>query len=211
MNEDLKQTFGFSTKDEMLDKLRSYAETPDDDNIRIKEKIKHELLSCPELLYALNNKELEHELFDSEGNLIQDGEWDRYFGYNSNIRPFLFFPEVQTDAKSYLCYQVQHGDSPRYNPIEKYCNIVFTAFVYQSEMMDFETGIPRHDLIISIIRERFAWTNILGSQCEIISNKETTMDNNYIVRTLIYRVILPNSIVNTKDGKTGYINKKSMR
>lgn len=42
------------TKQELLDKLRAYASTPDDENIRYKNTIKNTLLSCPELLYALH-------------------------------------------------------------------------------------------------------------------------------------------------------------
>ena len=53
-----------TTKEELLNKLRAYADTPDDDNIRYKEKIHDALLNNAELLYALNNEELESELFD---------------------------------------------------------------------------------------------------------------------------------------------------
>ena len=94
-----------TTKEDLLNKLRAYADTPDDDNIRSKEKIHDALLSNVELLYALNNEELESELFDGDklnidketGELL--GEVDRYFGDNSNIRPYLFIPDTQTDVK----------------------------------------------------------------------------------------------------------------
>lgn len=56
-------------RNDILSKLRTYAYTPDDDVIRCKEKIKYALLRCPELLYALNNKELEEELFNQDGSL----------------------------------------------------------------------------------------------------------------------------------------------
>ena len=95
-----------NTKKDLLNKLRSYVSTPDDDNIRYKEKIHDTLLKCPELLYALNNKDLESELFDKDGNLLIDedtgellGEVDRYFGESSNIRSYLFIPETQTEVK----------------------------------------------------------------------------------------------------------------
>ena len=108
-----------TTKDELLDKLRAYADTPDDDNIRYKEKIHDALLNNAELLYALNNEELESELFDGKelnidkeaGELL--GEVDRYFGDNSNIRPYLFIPDTQTDVKHYVCYQVSFDAFPR--------------------------------------------------------------------------------------------------
>ena len=55
-----------TTKEELLNKLCAYADNPDDDNIRYKEKIHDALLNNAELLYALNNEELESELFDGD-------------------------------------------------------------------------------------------------------------------------------------------------
>ena len=120
-----------TTKEELLNKLRAYADNPDDDNIRYKEKIHDALLNNAELLYALNNEELESELFDEDDNLLIDeetgellGEVDRYFGDNSNFRPYLFIPDTQTDVKHYVCYQVSFDELPRYSNIQKYTEIV---------------------------------------------------------------------------------------
>ena len=201
-----------TTKEELLDKLRAYAETPDDDNIKYKDIIRKALLSCPELLYALNNKELESELFDEDGNLLIDkdtgellGEVDRYFGDNSNIRPSLFIPDTQTTVNSYICYQVMFDELPRYSNIQKYTEITFNIFVNGKDRTDKLTGIPRHDLIASIIRERFNWSSIFGMQTHLISSKESVTDNNYLVRTLIFQVLDLNGIVNTPYGNETYI------
>ena len=202
-----------TTKEELLDKLRAYADTPDDDNIRIKEQIKDTFLNCPELLYAIHNKELESELFDEDGNLNIDedgnltGEVDRYFGGNSNIRPFLFIPETQDEVKNYVCYQTSYSDLVRYNDKEKNLIVTFTIFVNGKDSMDKLTGIPRHDLIASIIREKFAWIGLEISTTTPFGDKESTTDNNYLVRTLQYEVTLPNSICKT-DGNTTYYNNK---
>ena len=201
-----------TTKDELLDKLRAYADTPDDDNIKYKEKIKQALLNCPELLYALNSKELECELFDEDGNLNIDedgnliGEVDRYFGDSSLIRSSLFIPDTQTKVKSYVCYQVAFDELPRYNNTQKYTEITFNIFVNGKDRTDKLTGIPRHDLIASIIRERFNWSNIFGMQTHLISNKESMTDNDYIVRTLIFQIIDVNGIVESYGGNSSTIN-----
>ena len=203
-----------TTKEELLNKLRAYADTPDDDNIRYKEKIHDALLSNAELLYALNNEELESELFDGDklnidketGELL--GEVDRYFGDNSNIRPYLFIPDTQTDVKHYVCYQVAFDELPRYPNIQKYTEITFNIFVNGKDRTDKLTGIPRHDLIASIIREKFNWSNIFGMQTHLISSKESITDNNYLVRTLIFQITDVNSITYTQLGeKASYINK----
>lgn len=224
------------TKKDLLSKLRAYSKNPDDENIQYKKKIEKALLSNPCLLYALNESTLYNELFDptdkehweydSERKIDVPtdeckinwewneekkeyeplGEWDRYFGSNSNIRPFLFIPDTQTDAKHYICYQVAFDETPRYQDTLKYTNITFTIFVHGNDRMDKFTGIPRHDLIASIIRERFNWSNIFGMQTHLVSSKESTTDNNYIVRTLVFQVVDTNGIVKTTNGITSTHN-----
>ncbi len=205
------------TKKDLLSKLRAYSKNPDDENIQYKKKIEKALLSNPCLLYALNEKDLESELFDKNGNINWEwnedlgeyeplGEWDRYFGSGSNIRPYLFIPDTQTEVKHYICYQVGFDETPRYQDTLKYTNITFTIFVHGNDRDDKLTGIPRHDLIASIIRERFNWSNIFGMQTHLISSKESTTDNNYLVRTLVFQVVDTNGIVKTTNGNTSLNN-----
>ena len=201
------------TKDDLLNKLRAYKTTPDDENIQYKKKIEKALMLNPCLLYTLNEKSLESELFDDDGNINwkwnEDtkeyepiGEWDRYFGSNSNIRPFLFIPDTQTEVKHYICYQVAFDETPRYQDTLKYTTITFTIFVHGNDRYDKLTCIPRHDLIASIIRERFNWSNIFGMQTHLVSSKESTTDNNYLVRTLVFQVVDTNGIYKTSNSKT---------
>ena len=205
------------TKNDLLNKLRAYKTTPDDENIQYKKKIEKALMLNPCLLYALNEKSLESELFDDDGNINWEwnedtkeyeplGEWDRYFGGTSNIRPYLFIPDTQTEVKHYICYQVSFDEMPRYQDTLKYTNVTFTIFVHGNDRNDKLTGVPRHDLIASIIRERFNWSNIFGMQTHLVSSKESTTDNNYLVRTLVFQVIDTNGIVNTTNGKTSLSN-----
>lgn len=206
-----RETYGFGTKDEMLSELRAYTENPDDDNIKYKAKIKQVLLECPELLYAIDEPKFESELFNEDGTLNEDGEWDLYFGDNSNIRPYLYIPDLQTDMKTIICYQTMFIEEPRYNASMKYARTIFTIFVYGVNNIDKNTGIPRHDLIGSIIRDRFTWSNIFGTRTKIVSDKESTTDKNYVVRTLIFENVMPNAMVKTDKTGTGFINKKSLR
>nr|DAU09341.1 MAG TPA: hypothetical protein [Caudoviricetes sp.] len=205
------------TRNDLLNKLRAYRTTPDDENIQYKKKIEKALMLNPCLLYALNEKSLESELFDDDGNINWEwnedtkeyeplGEWDRYFGGTSNIRPYLFIPDTQTEVKHYICYQVSFDEMPRYQDTLKYTNVTFTIFVHGNDRNDKLTGVPRHDLIASIIRERFNWSNIFGMQTHLVSSKESTTDNNYIVRTLIFQVVDTNGIYKTTDGITSVNN-----
>ena len=91
---------------------------------------------------------------------------------------------------------------PRYQDTLKYTNVTFTIFVHGNDRNDKLTGVPRHDLIASIIRERFNWSNIFGMQTHLISSKESTTDNNYLVRTLVFQVVDTNGIYKTTNNKT---------
>lgn len=199
------------TKNDLLNKLRAYKESPDDDVILYKQKIKNALLSNPCLLYSLNDKKLESELFDKNGNINWEwnedtkqyeplGEWDRYFGSDSLIRPFLFIPDTQTTVKCYLCYQVGFRDTARHNSGLKDTLIDFAIFVHGDDRIDKLTGIPRHDLIGSIIRERFAWSNIFGKQAHLAQDYEQTVDNNYVARYLTFQLTDLNSKIQTPYG-----------
>ena len=199
------------TKNDLLNKLRAYKESPDDDVILYKQKIKNALLSNPCLLYSLNDKKLESELFDKNGNINWEwnedtkqyeplGEWDRYFGSDSLIRPFLFIPDTQTTVKCYLCYQVGFRDTVRHNSGLKDTLIDFAIFVHGDDRIDKLTGIPRHDLIGSIIRERFAWSNIFGMQAHLTQDYEQTVDNNYVARYLTFQLTDLNSKIQTPYG-----------
>lgn len=202
-----------TNKTELLDKLSSYSKNPDDENIRYKELIRKKLLNCPELLYALHEPRLENELFNKDGTLNVDengdlaGEISAFFEENNNIRPYLFIPETQTQAKNILCYQVSFDDVGRYNNFQKYTQITFTIFCQEQDIVDQLTGIPRHDLIASIIREKFNWSNIFGAQAKLISSKESIADNHYLVRTLVFQITDLNGTVTTSyGGKPDFTN-----
>lgn len=203
-----ENVYDFSTKTELINKLIDYSKSPDDDNIRYKDKIKKILLSTPELLYALHDKDLEHELFNDDGTLNTEGEWDNYWGENSLIRPYLFFPQTSTHKKNYICYQTMFNELVRGNNVEKNLDVTFTVFVNSGDIIDKYTGIPRHDLIAAILRERFAWEGFEISKTKPTFNKESIMDNTYLVRTLQFEIVLPNELSITKNGITSYSNRR---
>lgn len=193
-------------KDSLLKKLRLYSTLPDDDNNRFKQKIYNEFINCPELLYAINETSLESELFNDDGTINYDGEWDNYFSDSTrdgNIRPYLFIPQTQTEVHNYVCYQTHFNESPRYNSVEKYGLITFTIMVHGNDRIDKLTGLPRHDLIGAIIKEKINWTNIFGTQCHVVDDKEQITDNNYVIRTIVFQTTNLNNIVQTNVDSNG--------
>lgn len=209
------------SKEDLIGKLTAYAHTPDDYVSQFKEKIRYKLLRCPELLYALHCEKLESELFDEDGNINAEfneqgevvepfGAWDEYFGYI--IRPYIpFIKETQESAENFLFYEVSLSEIPRYNKVECVMHIAFSILCSTASkyVIDDATGLARHDLIASIIREKFNWSNIFGTQCKLVENYARVTDSNYITRYVTFECTLLNSIVNTPyNGQTTVINNK---
>lgn len=197
------------TKQELLAKLTALTSVPDDNNIYLKEKVKKALLKSPELLYAFHNLDLEDtELFNSDGTINYDGDWTMYYGEEGNIHPYFFLPNTQDKVRHHLCFKTEFTDIPKNNQIMCYMNVTFLVMIDVRDAIDQLTGIARHDLISSIIRERFNWSNIFGSHCNIVSDKESFTDSNYIVRTVVIEQETTNNIIGIRNGKRQVINKQ---
>ena len=198
------------TKQELLAKLNALTSVPDDNNIFLKEKVKKALLKSPELLYALHNVDLEQtELFNEDGTINYDGDWTMYYGREGNIHPHFFLPNTQPyNTMNHLCFKTEFTDIPKYNQIMCYMQVTFLVMVNVDDVIDPLTGITRHDLIDSIIRERFNWSNIFGAHCNVVSDKESFTDSNYIIRTIVVEQETTNNITGTRNGKRMVINKQ---
>ena len=180
------------SENEIISQFLELKKSTDNDNIKCKEKIKKAFLECDELIYALHNDEL------------VDCDNDEYFG--KNILPYVIIPSTQTDIKHYVCYTTNFDDYNKYNSIQKYMTVTFVIMCDVRDNIEPKTGIPRHDLIGSIIENRFNWSNIFGFQCKLISDKESTSDGEYATRKMVFQQTTLNSITRTSNEVTQVIN-----
>ena len=168
------------------------------------------LLKSPELLYAFHNLDLEDtELFNPDGTINYTGDWSMYYGEEGNIHPHFYLPNTQDKVRHHLCFKTEFTDIPKYNQIMCYMNVTFLVMVDVRDAIDPLTGIARHDLIGSILRERFNWSNIFGAHCNIVSDKESFTDSNYIIRTIVLEQETTNNITGIRNGKRQVINKQT--
>lgn len=179
--------------DEDEQRLRAWRENIDNEDIRIKEKIKELLLDNKTLIHVLNNEELEKA----------DAEPDEY--YYVNILPYYIIYPTQTNVQNYVCYETNFERVSRYNNVMKYNQIVFTILCEQKNIVEESTGLARHDLIASLILDQFNWSNYFGQQIVCISDKTSVSDNSYACRTLIFQSETPLNIIRT-DNVTRVIN-----
>ena len=182
-------------KDIDVPALLEFKEQVDSDDICVKEEIKKQLLNNRFLVHVLHNKELEDN----------DAEIDDFF--NVNIKPYYMIPDTQSSVKNYVCYEVNYDELNRNNSCIKILQVVFHILCHQSDIIDSDTGIARHDLLAALIIDQFNYTNYFGSKIKLVSDKATTTDTNYACRTLTFEQITDNNLVKTVSSTPRFANK----
>ena len=175
--------------------LLEFKEAIDSDDIRIKEIIKEKLLDNRFIIHVLNNKELEES----------DAEPDEYYG--TNILPYFIVPDVQTDTKNYLCYEISYNELERYNSSVKLLQLIFHILCHKEDIDDEDTGIARHDLLAALVMDQFNFSNYFGQKVRLVSDRPTTTDSNYPTRTLVFEQITDNNLVKSRNGIPMLANK----
>ena len=106
------------------ERLLIFKDRPDNDDIKVKEKIKQVLLDDKYILHALDNKELEPLVEDDGTNA------DAYYGIN--ILPYYLVSPTQSSASAFICFETSF-EKRRYdaNKERKNLNIIFYFLVFQ--------------------------------------------------------------------------------
>lgn len=152
-----------------------------DDIIEMKRLIKQKLISDPDILEALHNKELDIESPDEF--------------LDTNIYGFIRIPQTQDTVRNFICFTVDDIEDHRYNSHMKVQQIQFNCICHLNDMKT-EFGIDRHDLLGYLVRDMFNWTNDFGKQFKLVYNKESTIDSDYYCRTLKFERDITNNLNN---------------
>ena len=153
----------------------------DDDIIKAKRLIRDRLCNDEDIIEILHNVELEKN----------EAPPDEYFG--TNIFAFIRVPGVADTVQNYICFSIDDMEDVYRNDAMKIQYIQFVVFCNADDIQT-PYGIERHDLLGYLIRDLFNWSDILGTQMKLISNREGITDTNYYTRTLKFECMKPNSL-----------------
>ena len=168
-----------------LNDIICYKKNYGNDNIYYKEIIKKKLINNHNLIVAIDNPDLD-----------PDSPED-YIGIN--ILPFYFLSDkTQTTAQNYICFETSFTEVHRYNDIVKQGQIIFYILADIRNIYDDKTGISRHDLIAALIEDEFNWCTDFGTRLKLVQDKPYAVDNNYVLRTLIFEQDALNGITEAR-------------
>lgn len=156
-----------------------------------------------DILNTLHNADFEKE--DKRINGLLNGDLYK----NVNIFNFLKVPETQSKVKNYICFEINDVEQVRYNEVLIIKNITFRTISHDE---DFKTdwGIARQDLLATIIKKEFDWSNVFGMHVEKISDRGRIAEDGYYYREFVYETTVANNLVN-KAKNTGVTYDKYKR
>lgn len=171
-------------KQERIDRLLSCRETEGYDSISYdKQIILEDIYKDPDIFEVLHNTELE----------AQNAVPEDY--HNVNIYSYLKIPDSQSKVKNFICFEVNDLEISYSNKIMVTKQVIFRTVSHKD---DVETiyGIDRQDLLAALIKERFQWSNILGTQLVKTYDSGKVAENGYYYRNMYFEQITPNGLQN---------------
>lgn len=112
---------------------------------------------------------------------------------NVNIFSFLRIPDPQSVIKNFLCFELDKATSISGNSFKTVYELTFRCITHVD---DVETvwGMNRHDLLAAIIKDRYNYSNILGTQLSKTTDKGYIAENAYYYRVVKFQTIQNNDL-----------------
>ena len=189
------------TKEEIENDLKSYRTIIDDDNIRIKDKIKKALQSNPYIKYVLRN------MGDTDEAEDIDNDDDDIF--DTNIIPYFAIFDTQTEVDNFICFETSTDEIKKYSGgTTKFMQIIFKVYCHSRSVKNEKLGMALHDVLSALLKDQFDYTDIFGMKIHCVSDVPTLVDNRYVCRTIIFQSTTDNNVAKTVNGTPRLINKQ---
>lgn len=113
------------------------------------------------------------------------------------IFDYMKLPNLKDEVKNYICFDVNDYSSTSASFIKK--EIVFRTVSHVSDIKT-DWGVSRQDLLASIIKSSFDWSNELGMHLEKTRDSANLADDDYYYREVVYEVQSPNNMYDKING-----------
>lgn len=147
----------------------------DSDISKNKRKIISALIENDDIVTALDASEIE----------------DRYDLTYTHLYPYLRVPDTQTETGSYILVAVSVPHVSTKNNSYKIMEITICVVSHQDHMQT-QWGGTRNDIISGIIIDEFNWSDILGFEMELVSDKESILTDVYHLREIRFHALAKN-------------------
>ncbi len=151
-----------------------------DDISHSKRLIMERLYSDPDVIEVLNNLDLDPSIPEDYVEV--------------NLFSRLVIPNMQNEAKNYICFEVEDTEDMLTNDIMMTKVVTFIAVANEQEATT-KWGIDRHDLLGYLIKDLFNWSNIIGLHLKKFYDGADVSDNGYYYRVIKFKTVSINGLV----------------
>lgn len=155
-----------------------------DDIFRYKYKIMHMLISNQDILNALHWEKSE---FDENFNITNGDQFK-----DVCIFDYMKLPNLKENVRNYICFEVNDYKGYDEHIIK---NVIFRVVSHEEDIVT-DWGISRQDLLATIIKNEFDWTNVFGIHLTKKSDEGLVTKDGYCYREILYVSTVPNNAHN---------------
>lgn len=113
------------------------------------------------------------------------------------IFDYMRLPDLKGEIKNYICFEVNDYGSASSSFVSK--QITFRTVSHVSDIKT-DWGVSRQDLLATIIKTSFDWSNALGLSLIKTQDVANLADGDYYYREIVYDVQSPNNIYDKVNG-----------
>lgn len=147
------------------------------DVMEYKSKIMARLISIPDVYMLINNSDI-----TKASDMI-----------NKNLFSYMWIPDTTTTVKNYICFDY---NSTKSSINESFKNVTINIGVICPKSEIITPWGNRFDVLAGVLIESINWSNFLGFELELVSDKENIFENNYHGRMLQFKNLSFNSLKN---------------
>lgn len=147
----------------------------DSDISRAKRKIINALVENDDIVTALGADDID----------------DRYSLIYTHLYPYLRVPDTKTETGSYILISISVPRVSTKNNTYKMMEITICVVTHQDHMQT-TYNANRNDLLAGIIIDEFNWSDILGFEMELVSDKESILTDVYHLREIRFHALAKN-------------------
>ncbi len=181
--------------------IRNLDDKTNNDIIQKKDLIMKMFLEDPDLQEALGKKDPKPlNKFVDENNPTEEELLKRQeiIDYNEKIQhdqiiPFIKLNDIQKEVLNFIMFDIE-DDGVFYDNHSLKKQYITLYCVVHEESMETEYGIVRTDLLDYIVRDLLCWSNSLGFQVYIESDKARILDGGYYARKMSFVSRTPNLV-----------------
>lgn len=164
-----------------------------DEIIFTKKIILDDLCKDNDILEVLDNKDL----------LDNNSPPEDYI--ENSIYPYMHIPNTQSRVKNFICFDINVLKTVKDSKVLLDQTLLIRTIAHENTIKT-KYGIARQDLLAFLIKQRFAWSNVIGNHLKLVYDSGKVSESGYYYREMQFENLVLNNLI--RGGITNVFDKQ---